>query len=190
VVLEEQSVTHISENRDTIKDDFLKSCLIRTVQNKDFHPETVVLIGNGAIIGGNGPLYEALDKCSFIKLPDKQHQIFHRNPSPANLLAYYSHFFSTIRNRSAAGILRHSYATDFLDKTDQKIALQGQLGHSSSKQTDHYAKITSTKIQEGVWAYNRSFRDPNVIDFLPKLEEKNHDRLGKAGTKKEPSEKF
>ena len=44
-------------------------------------------------------------------------------------------------------ILRHSYATDFLEKTGRKDALQGQLGHSSSKQTDHYAKITKNSIE-------------------------------------------
>ena len=81
-------------------------------------------------------------------------------------------------------ILRHSYSTDFLQQTGNKQALQGQLGHSTSKQTDHYAKVTSVTIQAGVRAYSESIRDSNVVDLFPKIEPEKTDRLGQAGTKK------
>jgi integrase len=81
-------------------------------------------------------------------------------------------------------ILRHSYSTDFLEKTDDKLALQGQLGHATSRQTDHYAKITSVTKKAGVQAYNQSMRDANVVDLFPTMERENQERLGQAGTKK------
>jgi len=93
----------------------------------------------------------------------------------------------------ATHILRHSYATDFLEKTGDKIALQGQLGHASSRQTDHYAKITANSVKAGVKAYDKALRGSNVVDFVRQERqegEKNLDGLGESGSKKEPAEIF
>ncbi len=81
-------------------------------------------------------------------------------------------------------ILRHSFSTDFLEKTGDKQALQGQLGHTTSKQTDHYAKITSVTVQAGVKSYSESLKGSNVVELFSRVEEENLDRLGQAGTKK------
>jgi integrase len=66
-------------------------------------------------------------------------------------------------------ILRHSYSTDFLERTKDKLALQGQLGHSSSRQTDHYAKVTDATKRNGVQAYNQSLIGSNVIDMFTRF---------------------
>lgn len=77
-------------------------------------------------------------------------------------------------------ILRHSYSTDFLEKTGgDKSALQAQLGHSTSRQTDHYAKITETTQIRGVRAYEEGLRGTNVVTLKPKpSENKNPEVLG------------
>lgn len=66
-------------------------------------------------------------------------------------------------------ILRHSFSTDYLEKTGDKQGLQGQLGHRSSKQTDHYAKITNTVKREGMRAYSQCIegRGSNVFSLAP-----------------------
>jgi hypothetical protein len=80
-------------------------------------------------------------------------------------------------------ILRHTFATDFLEKTGNKLALQGQLGHSSSRQTDHYAKITDSIIKAGVKAYNQQIRNSNVVDlFSAKDDPEKQGLLVAAGT--------
>ena len=48
---------------------------------------------------------------------------------------------------------RHSFATDYLEKTGNHRALQGMLGHQSSRQTDHYAKMTASTLEEGMRSY-------------------------------------
>lgn len=78
-------------------------------------------------------------------------------------------------------IIRHSYATDFLERTGNKSALQGQLGHITSKQTDHYAKVTASAVQAGVRAYNESLRGSNVVELHPKTTNENPEVLGDAG---------
>ena len=56
-------------------------------------------------------------------------------------------------------IARHSFATDFLAKTKNPKALQSILGHKTSQQTDHYAKITEELTREGVALYQESFSE-------------------------------
>jgi integrase len=103
-----------------------------------------------------------------------------------NVQYHYDSIFRRLHLKwRSTHILRHSYATDFLEKTGRKDALQGQLGHSSSKQTDHYAKITKNSIEAGVKAYDLSLRGPNVVEMF---DEKNKEGLGKAGQNKKPSE--
>lgn len=73
-------------------------------------------------------------------------------------------------------ILRHSFATDFLEKTLNQHALQELLGHRSPKQTDHYAKRTKQLTETGLRAYEASFKDSSVVDldeYKEKLREKN-----------------
>lgn len=67
---------------------------------------------------------------------------------------------------SSTHILRHSFATDFLEKTRDKEALQGILGHSSSKQTEHYAKITDEMVAQGMKRYETSM-EPEHATVLP-----------------------
>jgi len=84
-----------------------------------------------------------------------------------NVQYHYDSIFRRLHLKwRSTHILRHSYATDFLEKTGRKDALQGQLGHSSSKQTDHYAKITRNSIEAGVKAYDLSLRDSNVVELF------------------------
>lgn len=74
---------------------------------------------------------------------------------------------------SSTHILRHSFATDFLTKTSDPSALQGILGHTTSKQTSHYAKITSDLKQRAMNAYSQ--RLSSDIELTKVIE------LGKAG---------
>lgn len=46
-----------------------------------------------------------------------------------------------IKHRSTH-ILRHTFSTDFLTDTKDHVSLSRLLGHSSTRQTEHYAKIT------------------------------------------------
>ena len=57
---------------------------------------------------------------------------------------------------SSTHILRHSFATDFLETTGNQYALKELLGHSSVKQTEHYSKVTRAMVQEGTKAFNQS----------------------------------
>lgn len=66
-------------------------------------------------------------------------------------------------------ILRHSFATDFLEKTRNPQALQAQLGHKSSQQTEHYAKITSTLQEEGMRAYTQKLGGSSVVRLSDRL---------------------
>ncbi|MGE4233556.1 MAG: tyrosine-type recombinase/integrase [Bacteriovoracia bacterium] len=81
----------------------------------------------------------------------------------------YDNVFKTLGlSWRSTHILRHSYSTDFLEKTRDKVALQGQLGHRSSKQTDHYAKITNSAQLDGVRTYNDRTKDSdesNVVEI-------------------------
>lgn len=61
-------------------------------------------------------------------------------------------------------ILRHTFSTDFLTDTKDHIALSRLLGHSSTRQTEHYAKIKGTLI------------DQSFDDF----KEGSEERLGKV----------
>ncbi len=45
-------------------------------------------------------------------------------------------------NQRSTHILRHTFSTDYLSDTKDHVALSRILGHSSTRQTEHYAKIT------------------------------------------------
>jgi integrase len=59
--------------------------------------------------------------------------------------------------------MRHSFSTDYLEKTKNPKALQGQLGHRTAEQTNHYAKITDAMKQQGMAEYDRSFSELLVV---------------------------
>ena len=90
------------------------------------------------------------------------------NPAPYRVIQHYydKAFLSAGLKWRSTHILRHTFATDFLEKTGNKLALQGLLGHSSSRQTDHYAKITDSVIKAGVRAYDQKLRGGNVVDLF------------------------
>ena len=50
-------------------------------------------------------------------------------------------------------ILRHSFSTDFITDTKDYISLARFLGHSTTRQTEHYAKITGNLTDESFKAY-------------------------------------
>lgn len=56
-------------------------------------------------------------------------------------------------------ILRHSFGTDFLEKTKNPLALQQLLGHSDIQQTQHYAKTTDVVVEEAVKSYGKTFEN-------------------------------
>lgn len=56
-------------------------------------------------------------------------------------------------------ILRHTFGTDFLEKTENPHALKELLGHSDMRQTEHYAKTTETLVRRGVLAFHRELRE-------------------------------
>lgn len=51
-------------------------------------------------------------------------------------------------NHRSTHILRHTFSTDYLSDTKDHVALSRILGHSSTRQTEHYAKITGTLTDE------------------------------------------
>jgi len=53
-------------------------------------------------------------------------------------------------------LIRHTFATDFLEKTGNQRALQGMLGHQTSRQTDHYAKMTGATLDKGMEQYEQA----------------------------------
>jgi integrase len=55
-------------------------------------------------------------------------------------------------------IMRHSFATHFLEATKDQEALQGLLGHSSSKMTSKYAKITDKTKFEGMALFQKAIQ--------------------------------
>jgi hypothetical protein len=67
-----------------------------------------------------------------------------------------------------------------------EIFSRSQLGHSSSKQTDHYAKITQTNIMSGIKAYDQNVRGPNIVEMFG--EQETDERLDKARQNKKPAE--
>lgn len=54
-------------------------------------------------------------------------------------------------------ILRHSFGTDFLEVTQNPLALKEILGHSDVRQTQHYAKTTDAVVEKALKIYGESF---------------------------------
>ncbi len=51
-------------------------------------------------------------------------------------------------------ILRHTFSTDFLSLTKDFVSLSRLIGHASTRQTEHYAKITDNLTDESFKSYN------------------------------------
>lgn len=60
-------------------------------------------------------------------------------------------------------ILRHSFATDYLEATKNQHALREQLGHSDDRQTQHYAKVTEQLKAEGMKSYEKSLQNRSKV---------------------------
>ena len=69
-------------------------------------------------------------------------------------------------------------ATDFLEKTSNQLALSKILGHKNLKQTEHYAKITSSVTEQGIEVYNKSLDDTSVIDLSDRIAAKKATQAG------------
>lgn len=57
-------------------------------------------------------------------------------------------------------IMRHSFATHFMETTKDPIALKGILGHSTMKMTDKYAKVTDRTIFDGMTKFKNAIEKP------------------------------
>jgi integrase len=81
---------------------------------------------------------------------------------------YYNAAFKALGMKwTSTHIMRHSFATDFLQSTRDQYALQGQLGHKSSRQTEHYAKIIEGGVRQGIQAYQETFKgSPQASNLL------------------------
>ena len=92
---------------------------------------------------------------------------------------YYNRAFSDVGMRwTSTHILRHSMATDFLEKTSNQLALSKILGHKNLKQTEHYAKITSSVTEQGIETYNKSLEGDSVIDLKGFIQAKKATQAG------------
>jgi integrase len=81
---------------------------------------------------------------------------------------YYNRAFelSGIKWRSTH-ILRHTFSTNFLTATKDHLTLAKFLGHSSTRQTEHYAKVTGTLTSESFKSFNEDLelKLGNVLNF-------------------------
>jgi integrase len=64
---------------------------------------------------------------------------------------------------SSTHILRHSFATDFLEKTQNPHALKELMGHSALKQTEHYSKVTEKLIERGALEYQKQLEQAGKV---------------------------
>lgn len=77
---------------------------------------------------------------------------------------YYNRAFKRLGMKwTSTHILRHSFATDFLEKTGDRSALQGILGHKHQRQTDHYAKITDIAKARGMKQYEEASKASRLL---------------------------
>lgn len=53
-------------------------------------------------------------------------------------------------NHTSTHIMRHSFATHFMETTKDPVALKGILGHSNLRMTDKYAKVTDKSVLDGM----------------------------------------
>lgn len=63
-------------------------------------------------------------------------------------------------NHKSTHIMRHSFATHFMETTKDPIALKGILGHSTMKMTDKYAKVTDRTVFDGMTKFKNAIEKP------------------------------
>lgn len=67
---------------------------------------------------------------------------------------HFNRCYKTIGiNWRSTHILRHSFSTQYLSITRDRHSLSKTLGHSNLKQTEHYAKITDSLVEESFESY-------------------------------------
>jgi integrase len=66
-------------------------------------------------------------------------------------------------------ILRHSFATDFIEVTGDTVGAKGILGHKGIQQTEHYAKTTEKRMRQGFQQYSSSLSpgEAKVVSIDP-----------------------
>ena len=62
-------------------------------------------------------------------------------------------------------ILRHSFATHFLEVTKNPLALKDIMGHGEMRMTEKYGKVTEEVTREATEIYERALDLKNVIPF-------------------------
>ena len=64
-------------------------------------------------------------------------------------------------------VLRHTFSTNYLTATKDYVSLSRFLGHASTRQTEHYAKITGTLTDRSFETFNESAGEMfgNVLAF-------------------------
>lgn len=106
----------------------------------------------------------------------------HNGLTPIQYRSVQHHFNAAFKAMempwNSTHILRHSFATDFLERTQNQHALKEQLGHKSLKQTEHYSKVTKALTEAGIRAYEKTF-GPGLS--LVKKPSKVGGGLGEAG---------
>ena len=70
---------------------------------------------------------------------------------------YYNRAFKEAGvQRTSTHILRHTFSTDYLTATKDHLSLSRILGHASTRQTEHYAKITGILTKQSFLAYQEA----------------------------------
>lgn len=126
--------------------------------------------GEPRLIYGTEQVIEALRKWKEISGRNHGLVFSHNGFSPLSYRSVQHHYnavFSSLGMKwTSTHIMRHSFATDFLQATGDQHALQGQLGHKSARQSEHYAKVTESLVRSGMKEYEKSFdATQKVVDF-------------------------
>jgi len=62
-------------------------------------------------------------------------------------------------------ILRHTFATMFMNLTGMEKSLQGILGHKTPKMTNHYAKLTDHIREQGMNEFQEAISSNKILKF-------------------------
>ena len=82
---------------------------------------------------------------------------------------HYNNAFKAINIKwRSTHIVRHSFATNFLNSGSDHATLSKLLGHSSIKQTEHYAKISGDSIRTNYENFYKNM-DNKILLFKNKL---------------------
>ena len=168
----------------TIKDDCVEIAISKTVQWKRakesktyIQPFTKTGVQRTVFIGLNiaSTLKEWIDsrniKDGLIFSFDGQEPFQYRSVQ----YKYDKAFKASGLTFRSSHILRHTFSTDFLQSTRDHHALSKLLGHTTTRQTEHYAKVTNVMVNQGYTLYKKTLEETygNVINFPIEL--------GKAG---------